>query len=147
MVSLSKGLGAPVGSVLVGEAEFVAKAREVRKLLGGGMRQVGVLAAAGLVAVRTMRTRLGEDHRRAKALAEGLLATGRASLPSGPVETNIVIVEVEGVDPAECSIRMRGDGVLALAAGARRMRFVTHLDVDDDDVVRAVESFARAVGA
>jgi threonine aldolase len=144
MVALSKGLGAPVGSVVVGDKAFVARARDVRRLLGGGMRQVGVLAAAGLVALG-MRDRLADDHRRAKTLAERLLATGRASLPTGPVETNIVIVRVEGRPAAEVSEALKRRGVLALPAGPDRLRFVTHFDVDDADVDAASGAFAEAV--
>ena len=146
MVCLSKGLGAPIGSVLVGDGVFVRRARDVRKMLGGGMRQVGVLAAPALVAVRTMRARLADDHRRARALADGLLgATTRASLPAGPVETNIVIVRVEGSDARALCDAVKRRGVLAHPAGPDRVRFVTHFDVDDEDVARAVEAFTAAV--
>jgi threonine aldolase len=144
MVALSKGLGAPVGSLLVGDRDAMVRAREVRKLLGGGMRQVGVLAAAGLVAVRTQRARLVDDHRRAKTLAEGFLAVPGTSLPAGPVDTNIVIVRIEGSDARAVSERLRRRGVLALAAGSDRLRFVTHYDVDDDDVAAAVRAFGEA---
>lgn len=145
MVCLSKGLGAPVGSMLVGDAAFVAQAREARKLLGGGMRQVGVLAAAGLVALRTMRGRLADDHARARRLARAVAAVPRASLPTGDPDTNIVIVRVEGVDAARVSAALKARGVLALPAGADRVRFVTHLDVDDEDVARASAAFPDAV--
>jgi threonine aldolase len=147
MVALSKGLGAPVGSLLVSDREWIVRAREVRKLLGGGMRQVGVLAAAGLVAVRTMRARLADDHRRARALAEGLVARAGATLPSGPVETNLVIVRFEGRDARALSAALERRGVLALPAGPDRLRFATHFDVDDDDVAAAVEAAAGAVAA
>jgi threonine aldolase len=147
MVSLSKGLCAPVGSVLVGDRAFAVRAREVRRLLGGGMRQVGVLAAAGLLAVGTMRVRLADDHRRARALADGLVATGRARLPGGPVETNIVIVALEGLDAARVRAALAERGVLAIQAGPDRLRFVTHHDVGDDDVARAVAAFSEAVRA
>lgn len=145
MVCLSKGLGAPAGSLLVGDAAFVAQARDARKLLGGGMRQAGVLAAPGLVALRTMRARLVDDHRRARRLAEGLTAAPRASAPTGPPDTNIVIVRVEGADARALCDAMRRRGVLALPAGADRVRFVTHYDVDDDDVDAAIAAFAEAV--
>lgn len=150
MVCLSKGLGAPVGSMLVGDADFVAAARDARKLLGGGLRQVGVLAAPGLVALRTMRARLVDDHRRARRLAEGLLAAAgddpsRVSAPTGPPDTNIVIVRVEGVDAAALCAALARRGVLALPAGPDRVRFVTHHDVGDDDVGAALAAFPDAL--
>jgi threonine aldolase len=145
-VSLSKGLCAPVGSLLVGDAELIARAREVRKLFGGGMRQVGVLAAAGLVAIREMRGRLTEDHRRARTLAEGLLRVPGTSLPYGPVETNIVRVRIP-VPPGPVVARMARRGVLVFAAGEDGLRFVTHHDLDDGAVERAVEAAAEAVRA
>ena len=147
MVCLSKGLGAPVGSVLVGDAALIAEAREVRKLLGGGMRQVGVLAAPGLVALGEGRRRLADDHVRARRLADGLVATPGVTLPHGPVETNIVIVQIEGHDAAAIAARMAHAGVLAVPAGPRAIRFVTYNGVDDDDVERALEAFGDAVRA
>lgn len=147
MVCLSKGLGAPVGSLLLGDADFVAHAREARKLLGGGMRQVGVLAAAGLVALRTHRARLVDDHRRARRLAEGLVAAPGVTTPTGPPDTNIVIVAVAGADPRALCDGMRARGVLALPAGGDRVRFVTHYDVGDEDVERAVAAFHAVLGA
>jgi threonine aldolase len=145
LVSLSKGLCAPVGSLLVGDRAFVQRARETRKLFGGGMRQVGVLAAPGLVAVRTMRDRLADDHRRARSLADGFLSTGRARLPAGPVETNIVIVEVEPGRAKAVQDALAAKGVLAIAIPPDRIRFVTHRDVGDAEVARAVEAFHDAV--
>ena len=145
MVCLSKGLAAPVGSLLVGDRETVRRARDVRKLLGGGMRQVGVLAAPGLVAVRTMRDRLREDHARAQRLGEALASAAGAFLPYGPVETNIVIVRVPGRDAAGIQADLERRGVRALAVGADALRFVTHLDVDDEAVTRAAEAFHEAL--
>jgi threonine aldolase len=147
MVSLSKGLCAPVGSMLVADRGFVVRAREARKLLGGGMRQVGVLAAAGLVAIRSMRARLAQDHARARTLAAGLSACPEAGLPAGPVETNIVIVTTGKAAPAAVAAALKTRGVLALPAGPDRMRFVTHHDVDDDDVAAAVAAFSDALRA
>jgi threonine aldolase len=144
-VCLSKGLGAPAGSLLVGDAELVARAREARKLLGGGMRQVGVLAAPGLVALRTMRARLVDDHRRARRLAEGLAATAGTTSPTGPPDTNIVIVGVGRRSPRAVVDALAREGVLALPAGPDRLRFVTHYDVDDDDVETAIGAMARAM--
>ena len=147
MVCLSKGLCAPVGSLLVGDRAAMVRAREVRKLLGGGMRQAGVLAAPGLVALRTMRARLVDDHRRASALAAGICAAPRTTTPTGPPDTNIVIVRIEGRDARAVSEGLRGRGVLALPAGADRVRFVTHHDVDDGDVERAIDAFHAVVAA
>ena len=147
MVCLSKGLGAPVGSMLVGEKAFVARAREARKLLGGGMRQVGVLAAAGLVALRSNRARLVDDHRRARALAVGLVAAPRTTMPNGPPETNIVLVRIEGADARAVAEALKARGVLVLPAGADRLRFVTHLDVDDEHVARAVAAHHEVMAA
>ncbi len=144
MVCLSKGLGAPVGSLLVGDAELVARARDVRKLFGGGMRQVGVLAAPGLVAIEEGLAGLAEDHRRARALAEGLLGLEGTSLPHGEVETNIVIVDVGTRDARALATAMAAEGVLASALSPERLRFVTHRDVDDDDVERAILAFVAA---
>ena len=142
MVCLSKGLCAPVGSMLIGDADLIARARDVRKMLGGGMRQVGVLAAPGLVAVREQRARLADDHRRARRLAEGLAAAGGVMLPYGAVDTNIVVVQVEGRDAHAVQAHLAEQGVLAIAFGADHMRFVTHADVDDAAVERAVDAFA-----
>jgi len=112
MFSLSKGLSAPIGSVLVGDAEFIEKARRIRKLLGGGMRQVGVVAAAGIIALTEMVDRLEEDHRKAKIFAEGL------GLDPKLFPTNIVILEVE--DAQEFVNKLKERGVLALAISRRK---------------------------
>jgi len=145
MVCLSKGLGAPIGSMLVGDRPAIARAHDLRKLLGGGMRQAGVIAAPGLVALRTMRERLVDDHRRARALADGLTAHDGVSLPGGPPDTNIVIVRVEGRDPRALCEAMRAQAVLAMPAGPDRIRFVTHFDVDDGHVAAALEAFRAAL--
>lgn len=138
MVSLSKGLSAPVGSVLCGSEEFVERARRWRKATGGGMRQVGVLAAAGLVALEEMVDRLAEDHRRARALAEGLAQVPGVQVDVARVQTNIVLARVP--DAPTLVERLRSLGVLALAFDARTVRFVTHRHVDDEDVERAVRA-------
>jgi threonine aldolase len=145
MLSLSKGLGAPVGSILVGDRAALARAREVRKLFGGGMRQVGVLAAAGLLAVTTGIDRLAEDHARAQRLAAGLLAHDGVSLPFGEVETNIVRVSLGGRDPERVVASLRAAGVLCLPAGEGSVRFVTHYDVDDEGIDHALGVFAEAL--
>jgi threonine aldolase len=145
-VCLSKGLGAPVGSVLAGPAAFIDLARHYRKRFGGGMRQVGLLAAAGLYALDHHRERLAEDHRRAAALASALEACPGLSVDAGGVETNIVLADVtpSGRDAAWWVKRLRAHGVLVVAMGPRTLRCVTHLDVDDEGLRRAVEAF-RAV--
>ena len=135
-VCLSKGLGAPVGSVLCGDNSFIAKARRLRKMVGGGMRQAGVLAAAGLYALEHQIERLEQDHQRARAIAEGLQALGYAV---EPVQTNMVYVQMgdrAGALKAFCAER----GVLLTAAP--RLRIVTHLDVQPEHVEPILESFA-----
>jgi len=130
-VCLSKGLGAPVGSVLVASAERIATARLWRKRLGGGMRQAGVLAAAGIYALDHHLGRLAEDHDNARLLAE------RLGLDPSAVETNIVVVE--GVNAPMVAEAAKAQGVLIGQVGASKLRLVTHLDVDRDGVDRAVE--------
>jgi len=141
MTCLSKGLGAPVGSMLAGPAEFVERARRVRKLLGGGMRQAGIIAAPGLRALEN-RHRLAEDHDNAGRLAAGLDDVPRLSAPTP--ETNIVVVDTD--DPAdEVVAACESEGVGCVAFGEYRVRFCTHWDVDADDVDAAVERVERAV--
>ncbi len=133
---LSKGLAAPIGTVLVGTEEVIREARRVRKLFGGGMRQVGVIAAAGLVALRDMRGRLVEDHRRAKVLAAGL--NEKPGLSAEEPETNLVYVATPKGAAASVAARFAKDDVLCIPIGPSRVRFVTHNDVDDEDVGRAL---------
>ncbi len=132
MFCLSKGLGAPVGSMLVGSAEDIARARLYRKRLGGGMRQVGVLAAAGLIALEKMPHRLQEDHQNARLLAEELADAPGIRLDPPRPQTNIVILDIgeTGLNSEEFCTRLRQRGVLASAAGPNRIRLVTHFDVD-----------------
>ncbi len=144
MVCLSKGLGAPVGSLLAGPQEFILRAREVRKMLGGGMRQVGILAAAGLVALEESLPVLAEDHRRARVLATRLGALAGMSLPLGLPETNILFVDVPCAAADVVGV-LESRGVRAIATGPKRLRLVTHRDVGDADVDRAVEGFAAAL--
>jgi threonine aldolase len=129
-VCLSKGLGAPVGSVLVSSQERIAAARVWRKRHGGAMRQVGVLAAAGRYALEHNLARLADDHRRARTLAEAL------GLDGARVDSNIVVLEVP--DAPDVAAKARVDGVLVAALGPRVLRLVTHLDVDDDGIERAI---------
>jgi len=142
---LSKGLSAPVGSVLCGSQEFIKKAHRARKLLGGGMRQAGVLAAAGIVALEKMVPRLGEDHARARTLAEGLSENRGLLLDAGTPATNMVfmnLAEDVSLSAAEVAEKMKARGVLVGAAGARRFRLVTHYWIDDESVERAVAAFS-----
>jgi threonine aldolase len=143
MFCLSKGLCAPVGSVLCGSADFIYEARRARKVVGGGMRQAGVLAAAGIVALEQMTGRLAEDHARARRLAEGL-----AQIPGvqvGPVYTNIFYFWLDGVPmaPQEFLHRLREQGVLVLGREDGRFRAVTHYWITDEDI----EATLRAVRA
>ena len=134
MCCLSKGLGAPVGSMLAGSEGFVAEARRVRKLLGGGMRQAGIVAAPGLVALEN-RERLAEDHANAERLAAGLDAV--EGLRAREPETNIVLVETD--EPAEAFLeRCAEQDVLGVPFGDNVVRFCTHLDVDGEDVEAAI---------
>ncbi|MFJ6834176.1 GntG family PLP-dependent aldolase [Streptomyces sp. NPDC091209] len=138
---LSKGLSAPVGSMVAGSADFVRSVRRIRKMLGGGMRQAGVLAAAGLVALREMTLRLGDDHATARRLAEGL-----AALPGvvvEPVETNMVFFRVDtpGLTQARFIEQAWEKGVRLAELGRGRIRAVTHAGVDDADADRALAVF------
>ncbi len=138
MFCLSKGLSCPVGSVLCGSKEFIEKARRVRKLLGGGMRQAGILAACGIVALNKMIDRLEEDHKNAKKLAEGLSEISWVEINPDEVETNIVVANVKK-DPEEVTKKMADKGVLALPFGKGRIRFVTHKDVNEEDIEEALK--------
>jgi threonine aldolase len=131
---LSKGLGAPVGSVLAGPADLIAEARAHRTRLGGGMRQAGILAAAGLLALDTMVDRLADDHRRARRLAEAL------GLDPATVDTNVVIWPHP--DPVGAVKQLAEEGVLAAPLGPTTVRFVTHLDVDDEGIDHACRTVA-----
>jgi threonine aldolase len=144
-VCLSKGLGAPVGSVVCGPRDLVTEARRLRKRLGGGMRQAGILAAAGLHALDHHLARLPEDHENARRLAEGLAALG-ASLPF-PVETNLVFAAFEGRRAVDLSRRLAEVGVLANPEGSREdmLRCVTHLDVSRADIEEAIARAARVL--
>jgi threonine aldolase len=144
MFCLSKGLGAPVGSMLCGGADAIREARVVRKRMGGGLRQVGVLAAAGLYALEHNVARISDDHARARRLAEALAQQPAFKIDPETVQTNILVATVD--DPSrtdEVLGRLRSEGLLAGAMGRGRIRFVTHLDVDDADVERAVEIIGR----
>lgn len=142
---LSKGLAAPVGSVLAGPEDWIARARRYRKALGGGMRQAGVLAAAGLVALRTMLPRLAEDHANARALAEDLAAIGGLEVRPDEVETNIVLVGTAH-RPAQAVVEsLRERGVLAGTMGPRLLRLVTHRDAGRAECQLAAAALAQAM--
>jgi threonine aldolase len=141
-VTFSKGLGAPVGSAVAGSADFAKEARRVRKLFGGGMRQVGVLAAPAILALSN-RGRLAEDHARAKRLANALAELPGVRIDVAAVETNIVIFDV--ADAPSFVARLKEQGVLAAGISKTTVRLVTHLDVDDAAIDRAIEAIERAV--
>jgi len=136
-VCLSKGLGAPAGTVLVGHKALLDKARRIRKMLGGGMRQAGILAAAGLHALERHVDRLAEDHDNAARLAQGLAAAG---YEVEPVQTNMVFARVPAERCAVLKEHLAAAGVTAIVTP--RTRLVTHLDVDADGIAKAVAAFA-----
>lgn len=141
MICLSKGLCAPVGSLLIGSAPFIRKARAIRKSLGGGMRQVGVLAAPGLIALNEMPSHLARDHRLARSLAENLSGLPRLNIQLQSVETNMVMVGLEDPIAEPFSAQLAERGVLCLAFDSKTLRLVTHHDIDEDDVARCITAF------
>ena len=148
MFCLSKGLGAPVGSMLTGSAELMDRARLFRKALGGGMRQAGVLAAAGLMALEQGPKRLHEDHANARLLAEALAHMDGVEIDLDAVETNIVIFKLAGGRSAgELTARLKARGILMSAVGPSSVRLVTHLDVSRGDCVTAAEVLAEEIKA
>jgi threonine aldolase len=149
MFCLSKGLGAPVGSMLVGSKEFFEEARLVRKMLGGGMRQAGILAAAGLVALEESPQRLHVDHENAKFLAQGLAEIPGIMIDPAKVVTNILFLDVSGtgLTSFEISKRLAAKGVLANGVTPETMRMVTHYDVDRSGCERALHVLGEIVGA
>ncbi len=147
MFCLSKGLAAPAGSMVVGTREAIGRARLYRKRLGGGMRQVGILAAAGLIALDQMTQRLGEDHANARFLAEGLARLPGITVDLAAVETNIVIFDVggTGLTGGEISSRLKERGVLLNPVDPRLMRAVTHCDIDRAACEKALGAMEEAV--
>jgi threonine aldolase len=143
---LSKGLGAPVGSVLCGAGEFVARARKMRKAVGGGMRQAGVIAAAGVYALEHMVDRLADDHANAKLLATGLAKLPMVNLDPRTIETNIVIFGVRG-DAVGLVRAFKQEGVLATMPAPGRVRMVTHYGIERSDVEEALERVRHAAAA
>jgi threonine aldolase len=147
MFCLSKGLCAPVGSILVGSRELIERARSIRKMLGGGMRQAGVLAAAGRIALEEMPRRLPEDHANARWLSERLAQMESVEIDLGAVETNIVIFRPMRKTAAEVLAGLKQRGVLAGTASPEQVRLVTHRDVDRAACAAAVEALAAALGS
>ncbi len=146
MFCLSKGLCAPAGSMLTGSAELMERARIYRKALGGGMRQAGVLAAAGLIALEQMPARLHEDHANARLLAETLAHIEGVDVDLDAVETNIVIFRLTGgMTAAELVARLKARGILASAVGPHAIRLVTHHDVDRAACVTAAEALTEEI--
>lgn len=146
MFCLSKGLCAPVGSMLCGSRDFIAEARRIRKQVGGGMRQAGVLAAAGIVGLRVVAGRLAEDHQRARALAEGLLYAPGIRLQYGMPQTNMVYIELGPevkMPPRQIIEWMLARGIWLMESGPRHFRLVTHYWVGDEDVRKVVEAFCE----
>ena len=144
---LSKGLGAPVGSVLVGTKEFRTAAHRFRKMLGGGMRQAGIIASAGIYALNNNVARLVEDHRNARRLAQALAELPAFKLDPAAVQTNIVIAGVASGDAPALVERCRKRGVLFLAIDRKRVRLVAHLDVDAAGIERAIEVIRKETAA
>ena len=145
---LSKGLCAPFGSVICGEAEFIRKAHRIRKQLGGGMRQAGVLAAAGIVALETIAARLKEDHFRARELASGLAAIPGVELDPGTPQTNMVYLTLRNAlpfDASEVARLLKEKDILVGVVGARRFRLVTHFWIDEQAVSQAVGAFREVL--
>jgi threonine aldolase len=140
MFCLSKGLGAPVGSMVVGSKAAIDEARVYRKALGGGMRQAGVIAAAGLIALTEMPKRLHEDHANARLLAEAVAAVPGVAIDLETVQTNIVIFTLVDGGAAEFVAALKGRGVAASAIGTHQVRFVTHFDVSREDCERAARA-------
>jgi threonine aldolase len=145
---LSKGLGAPVGSMLVGSQKHIDRARSVRKALGGGMRQAGILAAAGLIALEQMPARLGEDHANARLLAEAMAAIPSVEIDLDSVQSNIVIFSLRDRGDAGAAVAtLRSHNILASAIGPHTIRFVTHFDVSPEECQQAADRTAAVLSS
>lgn len=145
-ICLSKGLGAPVGSILSGSEEFIKAARKWRKRLGGGLRQSGIIAAPGLIALTKMKDRLALDHENARRLAEGIQNISGLDV-ANQIDTNIIVVDVRGknMNSDQFVERLRGQGVLAGTFGNYFVRFVTHFDVSKEEIEKALASIEKAI--
>ena len=146
-ICLSKGLGAPVGSVLCGSEEFIQRAHRFRKMFGGGMREAGIIAAGALFALRNHVTDLADDHRRAKVLAEGLSRLPGVNIDLADVHTNIVILVVDEArgTGADLEAKLKAAGVLCFAVAADKLRLVLHRDLTDTDVEDALGAFRKVM--
>jgi threonine aldolase len=145
---LSKGLCSPVGSVLCGSRDFITKARRMRKMLGGGMRQAGVLAAAGIISLQKMTARLTEDHRRAASLADGLSLIPGISFEMGKPQTNMVFPYLTGstsLSPSELASKLAVKGIKVGVVGPRSFRLVTHYWITDEDVATTISAFRELI--
>lgn len=145
MFCLSKGLCAPVGSILVGSKEFIEKARKNRKILGGGMRQAGILAAAGMVALEDMTQRLGEDHKNAKVLAKGLEKIPGIKIKANSVETNLVMLDISGlgINGFELAEKLEKEDIKISGSKDGNLRFATHAYVTTEDVEKVLEALNK----
>ncbi|MDP8239476.1 MAG: GntG family PLP-dependent aldolase [Candidatus Hatepunaea meridiana] len=144
-VCLSKGLGAPIGSLIAGSKELINEAHRFRKRLGGGMRQVGIIAAAGLYAIEHNRTRLIEDHIRAKKLAEAINNQEAFTVDLDNADTNIIVFDTtpSGLSGPDVNNRLKKHGVLGTSFSGTRVRLVTHLDINDSDIEYVIEVFNK----
>jgi threonine aldolase len=148
MFCLSKGLASPVGSMLAGTGEFIRRARHLRKMLGGGMRQAGVLAAAGLISLEKMAGRLAQDHARAKKLFEGLKQLKGLRFDAETSSTNMVYFDLGDevkLNESQIISQMKSRGILIDTAGVRRFRLVTHYWIEDEDVDKTVRAFTEII--
>jgi threonine aldolase len=144
-VCFSKGLGAPVGSCLVGTLEFITRARRFRKMFGGGMRQAGIIAAGALYALENHRSRLAQDHANTKALAAGLAAMPGVSLNVADVETNIVVFKLKNIPAADMVDRLKREGVWMMATGPDTVRAVVCLEVNEADIEVAIKVIGKCL--
>jgi threonine aldolase len=144
---LSKGLGAPVGSILVGSKEQITKARAFRKALGGGMRQAGILAAAGLIALEQGPLRLHEDHENARLMAEIVAESPAVEIDLASVQTNIVLFALAGGDAPALVAALKAEGILCSAIGPHQVRLVTHFDVSREDCEQAAKALVGLLAA
>jgi threonine aldolase len=145
---LSKGLSAPVGSVVCGSAEFIAAARRIRKMLGGGMRQAGIIAAAGITALKHMVERIVEDHQNARRLADGIACIDGLSVDIERVQTNIVYFELtdERLTARQLVAELDGRAIRLLSTGPSRVRAVTHYGISSDDIDLTLQMLAEVMG-
>ncbi len=146
-VCLSKGLGAPIGSVIAGSDRFIRRARRMRKMYGGGMRQVGIIAAAGIYAIENNFNRLVDDHRNARLLAERLCEIAGFKIDLEGVQTNIVVIDIRETKRTveQLLSDLKEEGILLVPFGRTKIRAVTHLDVKRDDILNAIERFKKVL--